>query len=305
LAKSARGLSLSCADPPHVLVTANDSTVVALDTVTFTAQVFSSGVQVSAVGWRWVPTLGSAWDPWTQACSGVALTCRIAIHGSGDMYYAVVDDANQQISGSVHVFASVPDDVGEDTPSGDAPLPTNWDTGGTSATPVDELHSKLILAAGVLSGHWTYTQACAQCSGGCVTCDHGLSAELPLDYPNHVGDCTDFVWVAIHNTLGSAWQHDKMSTSMYTSDTTNLAAHGFVEVDSASVRPGDAVVRTWIGGSGHAGLFVGWVAGAGAAGWANNGSPATDTTKNSPKPTGAFLFAQRPNKVVKFFRPQM
>jgi hypothetical protein len=262
-------------------------------------------VHVTAVGWRWAPKLGSAWDPWTKECSGVDVTCRIQIHGTGDMYYTVVDDENNQIAGTVHVDAAAPDDVGNDGVSGDAPPSTQWDSGGTSATPVDGFQSTLILSSGVLSGPWHYTQACAQCSGGCVTCDHGNSAEPQLDYANRYGDCTDFVYVAITNTLGSAWKHAKMSTSMYNSDTTNLAAHGFVQVDSAQVRPGDVVVRTIIGGSGHAGLFVGWVAGAGAAGWANNGLPATDTRPNKPNPTGKFLFAPDAGLVVKFFRPQI
>ena len=308
-AKSPRGLSLDCTtDPPHVVVTADHSTVVALDTVTFTAEVYSGGAHVTAVGWTWVPKLGTAWDPWTKACSGVELTCRIQLHGTGDMYYSVKDDENTVITGTAHVVAEVPEDVGDDNLVGDDPLVTLGNP-NSSGTPVDETTGRSILLTGVLSGEWFYTQGCAQCHGGSFT-------EPAVNLANRYGDCTDFVWYAISSTLGASWPRDyddeKMSTKMYNSrDGTQLAEHGFIQVDSASVRMGDVVVRTVIGGSGHAGIFIGWIASdvtgeytnGFPGGWANNGWPATHDAEGHNGLTGLFSFTPKDGTVTKFFRP--
>jgi len=224
------------------------------------------------------------------------------------MYYTVKDDAGQEIFGSVHVSAAVPDDAGDDSDPGDADLPSDWDSGGTSATPVDTWSSLSILVVAQTSGQWVYTQACAKCSGGCITCNYGTDSEPAINIPNHYGDCTDFVWAAVSNTLNvqaNRWPHRKLNTKLFnTLSSIELAAHGYAEVDSASVRPGDVVVRTIIGDGGHAGIFMGWVAGAGPAGWANNGQPATDTRPNQPLPTGKRMFKSNTGQVTKFFRPQ-
>ena len=87
-------------------------------------------------------------------------------------------------------------------------------------------------------------------------------------------------------------------------NSTQLAKHSYGLIDSAHVRPGDPVLRTVIGGGGHAGIFIGWAAGGHPIGWANNGSPAYPTIMNRDTTTGPFDFKVKSGHVTKFFRPQ-
>lgn len=127
-----------------------------------------------------------------------------------------------------------------------------------------------------------------------------------MNIANKFGDCTDFVWIAVKNVLGSSWPHAKISRRMFNNfSTTKLAANGYVVVDSASVRIGDIVVRTKTTGCqcGHAGGFIGWGAGGHPIGHANNGLPATKTRPNKDNPTGKYDFIQRAGELTKSFRP--
>lgn len=291
-------------DPAHVIVDANLYEITVLDSVTFTAEIVSSH-HVNAVGWTWVPASGTSWDPYTQACAGNSLTCRIQVHGTGDMYYTIDDyDLGSEVSGQVRVIANMPDDVNPDAdPTGDVELPDDWDSGGSSSTPVSFATSNAILANAIAQPDWVYTQGCAQCAGGPNT-------EPAVNVANYYGDCSDFVREVIHNVLGSSWPHQKISTHMFNAFTaTQLAAHGYEEVDAFSVRAGDVVDHTTIDangivGSGHVGIFMGWAAGGFPIGWANNGRPATPTHINENYPVGRFNFHAASGYVTKFFRPQ-
>jgi hypothetical protein len=223
-------------DPPHVVVDASAYDITATDSVTFTARVISD-VHLQAMGWQWIPASGSSWDPWTHECAGTDTTCRIQVHGSGRMYYTVQDQSSNNIIGSLRVIANIPPDVGGE--DGDVPLVAAIDTGSAAATAVSATESSSILAYAISTGEWEYTQGCAHC-----VVPHGSPPgpnwEPAVDRPNHIGDCTDYVWWAIRNTLGTtAWPFAKISTTdfnrMYDS-TTKLAKNGYVLVDSANVR---------------------------------------------------------------------
>jgi len=294
-------------DPPHVVVDASAYEVMALDSVTFTAEVVSD-VHLQPIGWSWAPSNGASWDPWTQACAGTATTCKIQLHGGGKMYYTVQDNASNNITSFVRVIVDLPADAGDD--DGDSPFDTAVDTGSVPSTAVTATESQSILSFAKGTGEWSYTQGCAGCK-----LPHGSPPgpnwEPAVDRPNHIGDCTDFVWWAIRNTLTStAWPFQKIATWEYLTlydSTAKLAKNGYVLVDSASVRAGDVILRGRAPrGSGHAGLFMGWAAGPGGGypiGWANNGTPATDTTSRYDGDTGRFHFKVKTGYVTRFFRP--
>jgi hypothetical protein len=109
-----------------VTVTAERTTIVGIDSVTFTATIrpdlaiLLNGSQSSAdpdavsphvVGWLWVPDLVGA-DPWTKACAAPALTCRAELHGSGTMVFSVrlVDEV---CADWVHIDAEPAPDIDE------------------------------------------------------------------------------------------------------------------------------------------------------------------------------------------------
>ena len=150
------------------------------------------------------------------------------------------------------------------------------------------------------SGEWTYTQRCAQCAGG-------PNSESAKNLPARLGDCTDYVYSAVKSVLGSAWVHEILRTKAFNiSSAATLAWYGSQQIDSASVRIGDVVVRTKTSAClcGHAGIFFGWAAGGHPIGIANNGSPASPGHENANRPTGPFDFRVKSGYVTKFFRPQ-
>lgn len=297
---------------PYVVVDADKYNITDLDSVSFSAEVVSDGHE-PPVGWTWVPGGGLAWDPWTdssvrQACLGTVPSCKIQVHGTGTMFY-VVDDATtgDSLSGQLQIIASLPPDAGAD--SGDAPLPSNWDSGGASSTPISVLQlTKILQAADSSDEHftWVYTQNCAQCDSAGI---HGPFTEHVVDIPNHYGDCTDFVWAMVTKVLGASWNHQKINTAMFdTLDAPHLAAHGYAEDVSGNPIAGEAIVRGKTSGtrSGHAGIFSGWCAGSPhhPCGMAENGTPATYYAAGTSKGLGLRDFGPLTGYATRFFRPQ-
>jgi hypothetical protein len=286
----------------YVQVDASAYEITAIDSITFTASVVSN-VHLSGYGWWFVPAAGTSTDPWTiqsqeTACAGTGTTCRIQVHGTGAMYYAVTDDNGNNIEGSVPIVADVPDDAGTDP--GDYDLPSDWDSGGSSSSSITASQSVSILNNAMAMGTWYYTQ-------GCALCANGPNYEPDTNTANHYGDCTDFTQTAIKNVLGSAWTHKKINTPMFdTLSAAQLATHGFVRVDSATARVGDIVVRALTTGNrnGHAGVFMGFMETGHIIGWANNGRPATPQHTNQQLGTKPTKFDVIMGYETKFFRPQ-
>jgi hypothetical protein len=124
--------------------------------------------------------------------------------------------------------------------------------------------SKAILDAAKASGEWQYTQGGAQ--GG---------VEDAKDRTLKRGDCTDFVWDAVMNALGTTWPNtwgQRLSTAAYRNTTTEgedlLRRRRLIRIQDGQQRPGDIIVV-----SGHAAIYTGHVLGI-PHGWANNGKPA-------------------------------
>jgi len=294
-------------EPPHVVVDANIYEITALDSVTFTAEVISN-THLPPVGWSWTPAGGTTWDPLTKACLEPGQTCRIQLHGTGTMAYTVQDPSTgENIQDELQIVVNLPPDVGVD--DGDADLPSNWDTGGASGSMINQAEGDSISLGVLRLGEWVYTQGCAQCTHHPPT-----FAEPAVDPTSHYGDCTDFTQAAIKQVLGTHWPHQKINTSMFdTLSASLLATHGFVEVTPPLVEgtgvptDGEVVVRGKTTGrrNGHAGIFVGYAAGTPLRplGWANNGSPATDSTANQDRETGLRDFSPITGYATRFFAP--
>lgn len=279
----------------YVVVDADKYNVPQTDSVGFTADIVTNSFEIPyLLGWTWTPASGVA-DRWTVPCSDNDYSCRTKVHGSGRMAFDVII-GGQVITGTVQVNAFVPEDVG--ITEGDTDFPDGPGViAGTQA--ISARQSTAVLADAVRMGEWVYTQGCARCGNGPFT-------EPPVNIPAQYGDCTDFVWAAVKHVLGSSWPHAKISTRMFNSfGPTQLARHGYVQVDSAVVREGDIVVNTRTSGClcGHAGVFTGWGAGGHPIGHANNGTPATPDRPNLDRPTGKYNFKARPGYQVRFFRP--
>jgi len=309
-------------DPPHVVVDANAYEVMGTDSVTFTAEVVST-VHLPAVGWTWVPANGTSWDPWTQACSGTATTCKIQVHGTGRMYYTVQDAESNNITGNVRVIADTAPEIDDVSPddAGDTDISTPSVTFATY--PISAAQGTAILAEAKSQPNWVYTQGCYHCNPnlGYVT-NHPDWTEPPKNLANHYGDCTDFVWTVARNVLGStSWPFGSSEiarTVQFQTFTSSTAGYyGYVIIDSAQAREGDVVLlaRVDTGGSpahtiyegGHVGIFVQWVAGPNGGypnGWANNGKPASPAHPNSDGTTGIFHFRRKDplHDHVYFFR---
>jgi hypothetical protein len=290
-------------DPPSVSVDASNYEITALDSVTFTAQVHGGGTY-PRLGWTWVPEAGTSWDPWTTACTGNNLTCRIQVHGTGKMYFTIATPSGN-IPGDMQVIGNIPDDAGDE--DGDAPFVTAVDTGTMAANAITATESAQIFAFARATGEWEYTQGCAHCVTPYGN-PPGPNWEPAVDRPNHKGDCTDYVWWAVRNTLGSTdWPFAKISTTDFMrpyDSTTKLAKNGFTLIDSASLRVGDVIIRGKAPrGNGHAGLFVGWAGGGYPVGYANNGSPAYPTIMRHDTTTGVYHFKVKSGYVTRFYRP--
>jgi hypothetical protein len=128
-------LTLACHSPSNrpvhdpakpVTVTAERTTIVGIDSVTFTATIRPDiavllnrsplsadrdAVSPHVVGWLWVPDLGGV-DPWTKACATAALSCRAELHGSGTMVFSIrlIDDV---CADWVHVEMEAAPDIDE------------------------------------------------------------------------------------------------------------------------------------------------------------------------------------------------
>lgn len=304
-----------------LVLEASRQTITQLDSVEFNATfVTQSSSFPWVLGWAWSPTGGS--DPWTQPCNGSGFTCKIQVHGSGVMSFALNQD-EVYVQADAGVFAAVPEDVGEGL--GDAELPDGWDEdppeeesvrmSGPFASelseyfaphpvafptgPISASKSYDIFVDALSMGEWRYTQ-------GCYRCGTGSNTEPARNLSIQYGDCTDFVWSAVKHVLGGSWNHEKLSTFMFnTYGSARLGNHGYVQVDSASVRAGDVVVRAKTSDCycGHAGVFVGWGAGGHPIGWANNGRPATPTDTNEDRLTTVYDFKTIAGRATKFFRP--
>ena len=300
---------------PYVIVDANRYNIQQLDTVSFEARWVAGTGFPTILGWQWNPAEGTV-DPWTtvQPCLNTGPYCRARIHGTGTMMFKILVN-DEIVSGYVPITARVPDFPGtegqddlpgtEDWPSPEAEERASGPFAPLTAAPlwtgqITATQSMNILVRGIVSGEWRYTQGCAHCGP-----EPRPNTEPAVDLVNKYGDCSDFVWVAVGSELGPyGWHHRKMATSEYNSySAQTLAGLGFVEVDSASVRPGDIVNMTNIGGSGHIGLFVGWGVGGHPIGWANNGKPAKPTRANVDGQTKNFDFTPPAGMHTKFFRP--
>jgi hypothetical protein len=296
--------------PTTVAVDASAYQVTDIQDVTFTAEIASSRL-VSRIDWTWTPT-GAA-DPWTIACAGNDTTCTISVHGTGRMAFTVTD-LGTPISGSIGVGGELaPDADSTDTDSGDTDDSSPSTT--TSLTPISIVTGAAVLGTAIAEPDWVYTQGCHQCN---PPADHLDWVEPDKNRPNHYGDCTDFVWTVMRETLGTtAWPYDTnhiARTKDFGYFTTSTAAHyGYIKIDSSQARAGDVVVRDPIQhlappnqadtiGGGHAGIFMGWEQGGVPEGWANNGNPATHTHPNKDNPTGRAGFKQKPGYLTFFFR---
>ena len=132
-----------------------------------------------------------------------------------------------------------------------------------------------------------------------------VQTEVAKDLPNHLGDCTDFVWTVVRSVLGSTkWPFDIARTVQFGAfDSTTAPKYGYVITDSAHVRYGDVIVRVSGSQGGHAGIFEGWGQGGHPIGWANNGKPASSAHPNFDNPTGYSDFRQKTGTTTRFFRP--
>lgn len=280
----------------YVVVDADRYNIQQTDSVRFFADIVTSSYEIPyLLGWTWTPASGVS-DRWTKACADNGYQCKTMVHGSGRIAFDVLLES-EQLVGTVQINASAPSDVGN-TP-GDADFADGPAGYAFRPIQISAKQSTAILADALGMGEWTYTQGCAQCAGGPYT-------EPPVNIPQKFGDCTDFVWIAVKHVLGTSWPHAKLSTRMFNSYSSGRLAHnGYVQVDSASVRQGDIVVRTTTSGClcGHAGVFVGWAAGGRPIGHANNGLPATRYRANEDKLTKKFDFKAEPGQLTKFFRP--
>ena len=311
---------------PYAYIDADKYLIYQTDSVVFTVDYYTGGVDdVDFVGYEWNNTSGFP-DPWTNIshCYLGENSCRVKVHGSGMMEFSFFVD-QVYVWSSVKIEAIVPDDVGDDAGDAEPPLPGPGSQEETAALngssdkqvmgpyapesaffapvpgPITSAQSVSILFNAFGMGEWRYTQGCAQ---GCDV-NHW---EPAVDLAAQFGDCTDFVWKAVKNVLGSSWPYSKMSTSMFNTYTPgNIAAYGYVEMDSATARPGDVVVRAKTSGCmcGHAGFFLGFGAGGNVIGWANNGSPARASTgqENDDNPTGKYNFKAKAGYVTRYFRP--
>ena len=137
----------------------------------------------------------------------------------------------------------------------------------------------------------------------------GPNWEDQKNLPNHIGDCTNFVWTVVRAQLGSAWPYGIARTVTFGNMTTTSAkSWGYVIIDSATVREGDVIVRvkdTTVASlrSGHAGIFIAWMAGGHPIAYANNGSPAYVNKKRNDRKTGVVDLKRTGNLVPYFFRP--
>jgi hypothetical protein len=290
------------ANPPSISVDASNYEITDLDSVTFTARI--GGGTYPRLGWTWVPEAGTSWDPWTTACTGNNLTCRIQVHGTGKMYFTIATPSGN-LPGGMGITGDAAPDIGLDDDNGDAPSSADSTTGPTNTIDLTAHEDSGVYSAAVASGEWLYTQGCAHCSVPHGTDTSQVNAEELVNYSIRRGDCTDLAQYAHQTYLGlTAWPFEKMSTSQYNSwSATALAKHGFTQLtDSNQVRYGDVVVRTAHNGSGHAGLFTGWQAHWEAQAWANNGSPAYSDKQRKDKKTGTWTAARATGYDVKFFR---
>jgi hypothetical protein len=289
-------------DYPRIVVDASDYEITVLDSVAFTAEVVSD-TYMWIDRWRWAPAQGTAWDPWTKACPEVYqndLYCRIQVHGTGAMYLEGEQFDGTRVSGWVRVVANLPPDV-ELSPddAGDVEGPAGGNEVGNSGMLISDANRVSIAVAALNSGDWTYTQGCAQCGSGPYS-------EPAKNLANKYGDCTDYVYTMVKSVLDGYWNHEILRTFGFNSyNQTQLAWYGYQQITTLTAQVGDVVVRTKIGGSGHAGIFYGWAAGGHPIGIANNGIPATPDHPRQDKDTGRFDFYARGGYVTKFFRPQI
>jgi hypothetical protein len=314
---------------PYVMLEADRNVITQLDTVTFTGDYYMPCCGIPYVyAWTWMPAPGAT-DSWTSAssCTAPATTCRIRVHGSGQMAFTVaVYNSPIMETAYSYIVADPPPHVGEE--EGDVDI--SWGGGGGSgsgeldmlwtetpklsgpssferspffSTQISSSQSTAIWLDAHNMGEWRYTQGCAHCGNGSNT-------EPEVNYSIQYGDCTDFVYQAVEHVLGSSWNHDKISTKMFNNHTTTqLDGAGYVEITTPSaVRIGDIVVTTKTSGCmcGHAGIFVGFGVGSGGPrpiGWANNGLPAKPDRPNVDNPTGVYDFSPKSGQIVKYFRP--
>ncbi len=306
---------------PQVFVKADNNTVIATDSLAFTAQSLGVSETLTPVGWRWRSQIDTIWDPWTKASAGTALTCKIQVHGSGTMFFTALRQNGDSLIGSFSVVADLPPLAQDD---GDAdvevPLPSDTTTIGSEIS--EQQGSSIPVKAYQPRGtppsyEWVYTQGCASCW---QKKKHGPFYEPAVDTALKIGDCTDFTLTAIHGVLGDGFRHAKIGTTHFNHWVADSAAHavllrraGYVQV--AKPQTGDVVVRAKDGPTpadtsrkwnGHAGVFIGFAvkgADSTAVGTANNGTPATFTNENGDSTTKAISFKRGPGYLVKFFRP--
>lgn len=112
-----------------------------------------------------------------------------------------------------------------------------------------------ILNAAVLSGEWTYSQ------------NNVPFGEPPVDYANHVGDCSDYCRNAVSSGLKGQWAGGKKAN---TAAFGQGKAEGFTQVDLSAAQPGDMVVQ----GS-HMGVYAGRTKSGTIVAWENGGRPAS------------------------------
>lgn len=152
---------------PQVFVKADNNTVIATDSLAFTAQSLGVSETLTPVGWRWRPQIDTIWDPWTKACAGTALTCKIQVHGSGTMFFTALRQNGDSLIGSFSVVADLPPLAQDD---GDAdvevPLPSDTTTIGSEIS--EQQGSSILVKAYQPRGtppsyEWVYTQGCASC----------------------------------------------------------------------------------------------------------------------------------------------
>ena len=178
---------------------------------------------------------------------------------------------------------------------------------------LDDCYREITMAEGleiakkaINSPEWHYTQGNAQV-------DDSLGPREPAkDWATYYGDCTDFVWWAAKQALGTNWPHpwgERPGTGNYHLPSPNnaigmtteqLKAVGYKRVlPPETVRPGDTVVR-----GGHAGIYLGIDQQNRLMGWANNGSPATNTRlREIDRFTTYYDFSPVGGVVPEYFRP--
>ncbi len=184
------------------------------------------------------------------------------------------------------------------------------------STEISSLQSFGIWVNARVDGEWTYTWGGDLRKQCCSTHLNEPSRNLNGPAGSYRGDCTDLVYVAVKQELGpSGWSHLKMSTGMFdTASTATLASYGYERIsDSTQVRAGDVAIKMYIGGGGHAGIFLDWEDGWRPIVLSNNGHPANPTfeiplvhdTVNVDNLTTYGDFAALAGKSLspKFFRP--